>query len=105
MPNGKRMRVNAKMPAGRAGATASGEYQAKNTRTVKIMIVNDMVEAISGSAMCNVSRSPPGLCHQFSARRSTTLQSQRKVAQAFHAGGRDKIIVLQPNAGPQIRRI
>jgi hypothetical protein len=59
------------MPAGKAAATAAGEYQAKKTRSVKIMIVHETVLAISGKATASVSFIPPGLRHQFSARRST----------------------------------
>ena len=54
------MTANESIPAGSAAATAAGEYQAKNTRSVKIMIVHDTVDAISGRAIESISRTLPG---------------------------------------------
>jgi hypothetical protein len=85
MPSGKQITVKAKFPAGSAAATAEGEYHAKKTRSVKIMIVHDTVDAINGNAIFSVSFSPPRQFHQFGSFRGTQ-PSQSTGRRSKHVG-------------------
>jgi hypothetical protein len=52
--------ANDKAPAGKAAATASGEYQSKKIRSVNCITVQESVETISGNASTKTSRMPLG---------------------------------------------
>ena len=57
------MIVKLKTPAGIAAAIVSGEYQVRNILSTKCWIDQALVLRISGMAMRNNSRYPPGEFH------------------------------------------
>ena len=62
--------INEKLTAlaGMAAAMASVEYHIRNVRSMKLMIVHDMVEMTNGSASVSTSRTPQGRDHHDESR-------------------------------------